>query len=117
MSIESVSLMEHLVTTSGPILLVYQKGGIFSKAVTVHVVTPVIKVMYTLHHLLETTTTVSQATQQIQLFMIIFTLKIHSGMASSVKVSVVAMENFLHSSAWSYQIQQLMILRCAFAVV
>ena len=38
-----------------------------------------------------------------------------SGLVSSVKVSVAAMENLLHGSVWSYPTQQLMILRCAFA--
>jgi hypothetical protein len=47
----------------------------------------------------------------------IFIPKIDSGMASSVKVSVAAMGNLLHGSVWSYPTQQLMILRCVFAVV
>ena len=46
-----------------------------------------------------------------------FTLKMYSGMASSVKASVAAMENLLHGSVWTYQTHQLTILRCAFAVV
>ena len=40
-----------------------------------------------------------------------------SGMASSVRVSVAAMENLLHGSVWSYQTQQLTILRCAFVIL
>ena len=117
MSMESVSLTDHLVAISGPMLLVYQKEDGQAKAVTAHVVTLVILVMYTLHHLLETITTVNRATQQIHLFMTTFTLKMYSGMASSVKASVAAMENLLHGSVWTYQTHQLMILRCAFAVV
>ena len=58
-------------------------------------------------------TTVNQAIPIVNLLVITFTPLIHSGMGSSVKVSVVAMENLLHGSVWSSQIQQLMILRCA----
>jgi hypothetical protein len=49
--------------------------------------------------------------------MITFIPKIDSGMASSVKATVAAMGNPLHGSVWSYQTQQLMILRYVFAVV
>ena len=117
MSMESVSLMEHLVTTFGPMLLVCLKGGMLSKAVTVHAAILVILTMHTHYRLLETTTTVNLAIQQIRLFTITFVVEINSGMVSSVKVCVAAMENLLHGSVWSYPTQQLMILRCVFAVV
>ena len=98
MSMESVSLTEHLVTTSGPTLLEYQKGGIDINETTVHAVILIILIMHTLHHLWEITTTVNQAIQLKHLSIITFTLKINSGMATSVKVCVAAMENLLHGS-------------------
>jgi hypothetical protein len=50
MSMESVSLMEHLVTTSGPMLLVYLRDSIEANETTVHAATLVIVTMHTLHH-------------------------------------------------------------------
>ena len=97
-SMESTSLTEHFVTTSGPTLLEYQKGGIDINKTTVHAVILIILIMHTLHHLLEMTTTVNQAIQLKHLSIITFTLKINSGMATSVKVCVAAMENLLHGS-------------------
>ena len=101
MSMESVSLMEHLVTTSGPMLLVYLRDCIDISEITVHAATLVILIMHSLHHLLEIITTANQEIQVIHLFMGTFIPKIDSGMASSVKASVAAMGNLLHGSVWS----------------
>jgi hypothetical protein len=108
--------MAHLVTTSGPTLLVYLRDGIDTNETTVRAATLVILIMHTLHRLLEITTTVNQAIQKLHLSMAAFIPMIDSGMASSVKVCVAAMVNLLRGSVWSYQIQQLMILRCVFAL-
>ena len=69
MSMESVSLMEHLITTSEHMLLVYQKASIDSNETTVLAATLVILIMHTHHILLETTTvtTVNQAIQRAHL--------------------------------------------------
>ena len=75
----------------------------------------VILATYSPRHLLETTTTVSREIQQVHLFKVRFTVMIHSGMESSVKVSTAAMENLHHGSLWSYLTPQLMTLRYAFA--
>ena len=55
--------------------------------------------------------------QEIQLDQVIATstVKIHSGIESSVKVNVAVMAN-LRGLVWSYQTQQVTTLRCAFAV-
>ena len=116
MSMESVSLMEYLVTTSGPMLLVYQKEAMKSNKTIVHVVIPVTQAANFHHLLLKTTTTVSPATQGARWRVSSYTTLTHSGMVSSVKVSVAAMENLLHGSVWSYPTQQLMILRYAFVL-
>ena len=105
MSMESASLMEHLATTSGPMLLVYLKNVMEPNETTVHVAILVILIMHTLRCLLETTTTANQEIQKIHLSMAAFTLKIDSGMAGSVKVSVAKMGNLLHGSVLSYPIQ------------
>ena len=83
--------------------------------IIVHAVTLVILVMYIHHHFLEITITVNQEILPVYSH-VIYTQEIDSGMVSSVKVSVAAMENLLHGSVWSYPTQQLMILRYAFAV-
>ena len=57
---------------------------------------------------------VNQEIQQTHGSVVIYTPLTLSGMASSVRASVAAMENLLHGSVWSYQIQQLMTLRCAY---
>ena len=106
--------MVHLGVISGPWQLVYQKEGIPSNETIALAATLVILVVYSHLHLLEITTTVNQAIQQAHLFLVIFTPLTLSGMASSVRVSVAAMENLLHGSVWSYQTQQLMTLRCAY---
>ena len=116
MSMESVSLMDYLVITSEPLLLVYQKDFIDTKMSIVHAANLMMLVIHSPHHLLETTTIANRAIQPVASLFITSTVVIHSGMASSVKVSVVAMEN-LHGSVWSYRTKQLMILRCAFAKV
>ena len=64
MSMESVSLMEHLITTSEHMLLVYQKDSIDSNETTVLAATLVILTMHTHDILLEITTTVNQAIQR-----------------------------------------------------
>ena len=110
MSMESVSLMEHLVTTSGPMLLVYQKEIMVPTNTIVHAATPTILIMYSHKILLEITTTVKQVIQQINGLITVCTLTTHSGMVSSVKVSVAAMENLLRGSVWNYQTQQLTII-------
>ena len=119
MSMESVSLMAHLAATYGLTLLVYQKESImilYSNKTTAHAATPAILTMYIHHRLLETTTIVNPAIQQTHLYRTTSIVKIHSGMVRSVKASVAAMENLPRGSVWSYQAQQLMILRCEFAV-
>ena len=63
--------------------------------------TLVIPIVHSHHHLLEITTTVNQEIQQTHMVLIIYTTLTFSGMASSVKVSVAAMENLLHGSVWS----------------
>ena len=76
----------------------------------------VILATYSPHRLLETTTTVSREIQRVHLFKVTFTVMIHSGMESSVKVSAAAaMEILHHGSVWSFLTLRLMILRCAFA--
>ena len=58
--------------------------------------------MYDLLHLLEMTTTVNQEIlQQRQSLVLTYTPPILSGMGSSVRASVAAMENLLHGSVWS----------------
>ena len=98
--------------------LVYQKAS--SKAalnVIVLVMIPTIQTMLLFPPISVITTTVNQTIQQTHTLEITCILMTHSGMASSVKVSVAAMESLLHGSVWSYQTQQLMILRCVVAVV
>ena len=111
--------MVHLGITSGPWQLVYQKEHTPHKGGTVLAATLAIPIttMYLHLHLLEITTTVNQEIQQMLTFFITCTPLTLSGMAISVKASVAAMENLLHGSVWTYQTQQLMILRSAFVWV
>ena len=111
--------MDHLVTISGHIVLVYLKAEalLIRKEITVHVATLTILAII-IHHLsLETTTTVNQATQLMDSPGVYCTPMIQSEMARSVKASVAAMEDLLHGLVHSYPIQRLTILRCAFAVL
>ena len=115
MSMELVLHMVYLGITSGPLQLVCLREGIPQiRDGTALAAILAILVMYFHLHLLEKTTTVSQAIQQANIRLIICTLLTHSGMASSVKASVAVMENLLHGSVWSYQTQQLMILRSVY---
>ena len=109
--------MVHLGVTSGPWQLVYQKEGFPTNNTIALAVILVIPIIQSHLHLLEITTTVSQAIQPTGGLVVICTPLTLSGMASSVRVSVAAMENLLHGSVWSYQTQQLMILRSAYVWV
>ena len=117
MSMESASLTEHLVATSGPLLLVFQKEVTGIKVPIVLVATIVIQTIHFPLQWLEIITTVNQPTQQTNLTKIIFTAMTNSGMGSSVKVSAVVMESLHHGSVLSFPTHQLMILRCVFALL
>ena len=82
----------------------------------VHAANLTILAMHSLQYLLEITTIVNQVIQRTHMYGGTCIVETDSGTVSSVEVSVAAMENLLHGSVWSYQTQQLMILRCAFAV-
>ena len=84
--------MEYLVTTSGPMLLLYLKESIGTKMTIAHAATLHILMMLFYHCSLETTTIVNQATQQTHFNGIIYIAETLSGMASSAKASVAAME-------------------------
>ena len=91
--------------------------GDFDQPTTVPAVIQVHQQIIIHHHSLVTTTTVSLAIQQTHSLTISSSAAIHSGMGSSVKVSVAVMENLLHGSVWSFPTQQLMLLKCAFVLV
>ena len=106
--------MVHLGITSGPWQLVYQKEDILPKVPTALASTLLILTIYSHLHLLEITTTVNREIQQTHILVSTCTPLTLSGMASSVKASVAVMENLLHGSVWTYQPQQLMILKFAY---
>ena len=82
--------MVHVGITSGPWQLVIQKEGIPTRRTIALAANLMVTDSHL--HLLEITTTVNQEIQPAHLFPITCTPLILSGMASSVKASVTAME-------------------------
>ena len=111
--------MEHLGTTSGPWQLAYLRVMKTTHKPLVHAKTLIIPEISHPLHLLAIIITVNQEIQQMNGLFDIYTPVILSGTASSVikKASVAVMESLLRGSVWSYQTQQLMILRCAYVEV
>ena len=107
--------MVHLGIIFGLSQLVYQKKGLQASQDLVVLASSLVILNSHHLHLLEITTTVNRAIQQMNLWAVIYTPPIHSGMVSSVKASVAAMESLLHGSVWSYPTQQLMISKCVCA--
>jgi hypothetical protein len=97
-------------------LLAYRKELVLPKVSTVHAASLMMLVTRLHRRLLETTTIANREIQPMISLVITSTAVIHSGMASSVKVSVAAMGNPLRGSVWSYQTQRLTILKCVFAM-
>ena len=82
--------MGHLVTMSGPTLLAQLKEVIFSAVTALALILQHNELYH--HHLLVMITVVNQGMQEVHTKVITYTIWIHSGMASSVKVSAAAME-------------------------